>query len=399
MANLSLNQISPAKYISLVKNQAVRPRFRLSILYQDESIREDISDYIVDDSGRLEVEYAQGQRRSLNFTLNNIDGQFTPLNMNSKIWVNTKFKLELGMEFENGDIVWNSAGIFVVGNPNAIRRDGETTISIQCYDKFALLDGTLGGTLEATYEVPADTKIYNVLVDTLNQDNGNNYPIDIKPVLFDDTLIDEKTVYTLSKSANESLGDIFIELAEMISCDIYYNEEGNLVVQSGIKDISQVNKPTLWTFSDAEFAYLSSSIDYDFTKIKNRVIVVGSNVNSDNGTYVAVAENTNPRSSNRIEVIGTRNYYLEDSNIYSEYLAQSRADYELNKLSILQQTIEIESTFMIHLDVNNCVSLEDDFFEYYDSRFIIQSLTVPLSTDSQLSIICTNIASLPYYPS
>ena len=398
MADISFNQINPQRYITLVKDQAIRPRFRLNLLYQDESIREDITPYIIDGSGSLQIQYAQGKRRSLNFTLNNETGQFTPVDMNSKIWVNTKFKLELGMEFANGDMVWNSAGIFVVGNPSAIRQGGQTTMDIQCYDKFALLDGTLGGTLEATYEIDADEKIYNIVVDTLTQDNGNGYPIDLKPVLFDNSLVDEKTVYALSKAANESLGAILIELADMIACDIYYNEEGNLVIDSGIKDIAQVNKPTLWTFSDEEFSYISNTVTYDFTKLRNRVTVVGSNVNGDN-IYVATSENTNPRSSSRIEVVGIRNYYLEDANIYSDYLAQSRADYELNKLSILQQTIQISSTFMIHLDVNNCIALEDNFFNYYDSRFIIQSISIPLSTRSQISIECTNIASLPYYPS
>lgn len=398
MADISLNQIPPQRYITLVKDQAIRPRFRLNLLYQDESIKEDITRYIIDGSGSLQIQYAQGKRRSLNFTLNNFDGQFTPVDMNSKIWVNTKFKLELGMEFANGDVVWNSAGIFVIGNPSAVRQGGQTTIDIQCYDKFALLDGTLGGTLEATYEIDANEKIYNIVVDTLAQDNGNGYPIDLKPVLFDNALIEEKTVYALSKSANESLGAILIELADMIACDIYYNEEGNLVVESGIKDIAQVNKPTLWTFSDEEFSYISNTVAYDFTKLRNRVTVVGSNVNGNN-IYVATSENTNPRSSSRIEVVGIRNYYLEDANIYSDYLAQSRADYELNKLSILQQTIQISSTFMVHLDVNNCIALEDSFFDYYDSRFIIQSISIPLSTRSQISIECTNIASLPYYPS
>lgn len=192
---------------------------------------------------------------------------------------------------------------------------------------------------------------------------------------------------------------MLIELADMIACDIYYNENGNLCVQSGIKDISQVNKPTLWTYKDTEYEYISGHINYDFTQVRNRVTVVGCNVNSSDGTYVAIAENTNPRSEIRIDVIGIRNYYLEDNNIYTQTLAQDRADYELNKLAIVQQTIDVESTFMIHLDVNNCIALEDSFFDYFDDRFVIQSISIPLSVNSTISIECTNIATLPYYPS
>ena len=399
MASINFNQYHPNKYISLVRDQAVRPRFRLSLLYDNEDFRRDISEYLIAGSGSLQIQYAQGQRRSLNFTLDNSTGIFTPTGINSDIWVNTKFKLELGMETSTGDIIWNSAGIFVIGTPQAIRQNAQETIDIQCYDKFALLDGTLGGTLEATYEIDAGETIYNVIVDTLLEDNGNGYPIDLKQVFFDTSLINEVTQYTVSKSANESYGDMLIELANMIACDIYYNENGNLVVQSGIKDISQVNKPTLWTYKDTEYEYISGHINYDFTSVRNRVTVVGCNVNSDNGIYVAVAENTNPRSSTRIDLIGIKNYYLEDNNIYTQSLAQDRADCELNKLAIVQQTVDIESTFMIHLDVNNCIALDDDFFDYFDERFIIQSISIPLSIQSQITIECTNIATLPYYPS
>lgn len=399
MASINFNQYPPQKYVSLVRNQAVRPRFRLSLLYENENFRKDITEYLIAGSGSLQIQYAQGQRRSLNFTLDNSSGVFTPTGINSDIWVNTKFKLELGMETSIGDIIWNNAGIFVIGTPQAMRQNAQETIDIQCYDKFALLDGTLGGTLEATYEIDAGETIYNVITDTLLQNNGNGYPIDSKQIFFDTSLLNEVTQYTVSKSANESYGDMLIELANMIACDIYYNENGNLVVQSGIKDISQVNKPTLWTYKDTEYEYISGHINYDFTSVRNRVTVVGCNVNSDNGIYVAVAENANPRSATRIDLIGIKSYYIEDNNIYTQSLAQDRADYELNKLSIVQQSIDIESTFMIHLDVNNCIAIDDSFFDYFDERFIIQSISIPLSIHSQITIGCTNIATLPYYPS
>lgn len=398
MANYNFNQIPPDTYVSLVKAQHIRPRFRLSMLYQDESFREDISDYLIEGSGTLNINYQQGQRRSLSFTLDNTTGKFTPNGLQGTLWLDSKFKLELGMEFDNGDIVWKSAGIFVVGQPNATRQQATKTVDVQCYDKFALLDGTLGGVLDSTYQVDEGKFVYQVMQETLLQDNGNGYPIDGKEIVFDSSLRDSKTQYALSKSPNDSLGSILTDLADMISCDIYYGVEGNLVVRSGIKDISQVNKPTLWTYSDKELEYISNTTTYDFAKVKNKVTVVGSNVNGEN-IFSQTATNTNPQSPTRVSVIGVKQFYLEDSNISSDSLALQRAEWELNRLSILQQTIQVASSFMIHLDVNNCIAINDDFFDYSDNRFIIQSLGVPLSANSMISIECTNIASLPYYPS
>ena len=398
MANYNFNQIPPDTYVSLVKAQHVRPRFRLSMLYPDESFREDISDYLIEGSGSLNINYQQGQRRSLSFSLNNTTGKFTPNGLQGTLWLDSKFKLELGMEFDNGDIVWKSAGIFVVGQPNATRQQATKTVDVQCYDKFALLDGTLGGVLDSTYQVDEGKFVHQIMQETLLQDNGNGYPIDSKEIVFDSSLKDSKTQYTLSKSPNDSLGSILTDLADMISCDIYYGVEGNLVVRSGIKDISQVNKPTLWTYSDKEFEYISNTTTYDFAKVKNKVTVVGSNVNGEQ-VFSQTATNTNPQSPTRVAIIGVKQFYLEDSNISSDPLALQRAEWELNRLSILQQTIQVASSFMIHLDVNNCIAINDDFFDYSDNRFIIQSLGVPLSANSMISIECTNIASLPYYPS
>ena len=39
--------------------------------------------------------------------------------------------------------------------------------------------------------------------------------------------IEEVTPYTITTDENCSIGDIIIELADMISCDVYYNSSGN----------------------------------------------------------------------------------------------------------------------------------------------------------------------------
>ena len=54
---------------------------------------------------------------------------------------------------------------------------------------------------------------------------------------------------------------------------------------------------------------------------------------------------------------------------------------------------------MIHLDVNNCIEITDDYYGFTKERFVMQTITVPLTTGSQLTIECSNVGSLPYYPS
>jgi hypothetical protein len=434
--------INQEDYIKAIKGRIIQPVFRLSLLNQDESVRETITDDIIYGSGALSINYQQGQRRSLNFALNNTNGKWTPNPNSNYMWVGTKFRLDLGIKITqpsyvdiidggysnslftdtidggtasstsssliNGgtsdsmltvgdsDTFWTQNGIFVIGDPNVTHNNSDKQVSIQCYDKFALLDGTLGGNTDGTYTIPVGTTIRQAIIDTLMSDNGTGYPIDIKPVIFDSKYSNTVTSYTITKSPNSSLGEILIELANMISCDIYYNENGNLVVQSGIDDISHINKPTLWSYNESELEYLNSNLTSNFTKIKNRVVIVATNVNT-NVTYSAVSENTNPLSPTRVSKIVTNTYYLEDNNISSTALAQDRADYELNKLAIVQLTNNLQSTYMTQLDVNNCISVNDSYFGFEDDRFIIQSINVPIEIDCKIDIKASNIADLPFY--
>lgn len=390
-----LTQVPFTTYQNIIKANIIRPSFRLFILHPDETIKEDITEYLMLGTGSLSINYNNGQRRSTTFDLDNRTGQFTP-SILGKIWINTKFRLELGIIDKDGNEIYSPAGIFVLSNPNTARTGAEFTISIQAYDKFALLDGTLGGNLEAVYEIPAGTSVRNAIENTLLLDNGNGYPVDTKSVIFDLNLINRTTKTIISKSPNDSIGSIFIDLANMFGADIWYDTEGHLNFISGIEDISQSNKPNLWTYRDTELEYIGGDTTYNFEQVKNRVVVAGCNVNGDY-IYTGVAENNNPLSPTRISVIGTKNIYYEDANIYSEELAKQRAEYELNKISILQQTINLQSTYMIHLDVNNCIQLTDSFYDFYETRFLIQSIDIPIDIESVITISCTNIGALPFY--
>lgn len=387
--------ITPDQYRSAIKSSIIKPKFRLSLLHNNEDVLEEIIDDIIYGNGSLSINYQQGQRRSLNFSLKNTDGKWTPNSNSNYMWIGSKFKLDLGIEIE-GTVHWNPNGIFIVSDPNITHNNSDKQISMQCYDKFSLLDGTLGGNTEGTYTIPSGTNIKQAISDILMQNNGNGYPIDSKPIIFDHNYTSSVTQYTMTKSPNSSFGEMIIEMANMISCDVYYNENGNLVLQSGIDDIANINKPTLWSYKDTELEYLNSNLSYYFSKVKNRVTVVATN-SSTNVIYSALSENNNSISPTRIQKIGVKNYYLEDNVISSNDLAKDRADYELNKLSIMQLSNNLESTYMTHLDVNNCIEITDDFLGFKNSRFIIQSINIPISIDSRISIAASNIAELPFY--
>ena len=123
---------------------------------------------------------------------------------------------------------------------------------------------------------------------------------------------------------------------------------------------------------------------------------MSDNVNGEIVDYTA--ENNNPLSSTRIEVIGRKEMPLINSSfVYNMETAQNYADYLLKTKSIVQVTIDFNSSLIPHIDVNNIVGISDTYFDYVQQRFIIQSLTMPLTTSGLMDISASNIADLPYY--
>ena len=81
----------------MLKMPILKPRFRLFLLNPDETIDYEIPEKdIILNTGNYNENYQNGQRRSVNISLDNSDGKYTP-NLN-KIWVNNRFRLDIGID-------------------------------------------------------------------------------------------------------------------------------------------------------------------------------------------------------------------------------------------------------------------------------------------------------------
>lgn len=363
-------------------------RFRLLVLNPDETIDYEIpqSDIIIN-SGNFTENYQNGQRKSVNINLVNIDGKYTP-NINT-IWVHNKFRLDVGLEFD-GQVCWFPRGIYILGNPTASHADSDKQVTLTLVDKFAVLEGKQG-TLEATYEIPVDSDIKKAIMGILTLDNGSGYPIDLKPIIYDRTFEGLKMPYTLSKDAGSTLGEMLLEIGTILNAEVYYNSQGNLCFISINETTLDTQKAILWDYADTDRDYHGASASYDFENAINEVQVVGDNIN--NEIFSAYAQNTNPASPLCIARIGRRIEYINDSNIYSDSLAQQRADYELRKFGILKTTINITVSFNPLLFVNNLVNITDSYYGLERDRCLIQSISYTLGDQCEMTLSCSNIAN------
>ena len=382
------SDISMNYLIDVLKRPTIRARFRLFVLNPDETINYEVPEEDIElNSGNFTENYQNGQRKSVNINLINTEGKYTP-SINT-IWVHDKFRFDVGVEFD-GMVYWFPRGIYILGNPTSIHQDSDKQVSLTLVDKFALLEGK-AGTLEATYEIPVESDIEKAIIGILTLDNGSGYPIDLKPIIYDRTFKGLKMPYTLSKDAGSTLGEMLLEIGTILNAEVYYNSQGNLCFVSINETTLDVQKASLWDYTDTERDYFNANANYDFENAVNEIQVVGDNIN--NEIFSAMAQNKNPVSPLCIQRIGRRIEYINDSNIYSDDLAQQRADYELRKFGILKTTMNINVAFNPLLFVNNLINITDSYYGLDRERFLIQSISYTIGNECQMTVSCSNIVN------
>lgn len=386
------NEVS-LNYINLCKRSERYPRTKIEFLdYSEFVIGELTSDISASTEGSISITYNQGVRRKCSFTIIDKKGEYLP-SENSPFWYHRKFKIWRGLwDIDTGDTYWFAQGVFFTVGVSA---DGNV-LSIEGCDKFGLLSSDGGNAcLEGDYIIDAGTNIFNAIEDTLKLDNGNSKPLDpVTPVL-DPRLSDVTVPYDITTTAGSYVGDILIELALCLGADIYYDVSGYLHVDKGTTDYFYSTKAPQWEFDYGEITYLSSTLNYNFQNVINRITVCGDNTSGE--VYSFTAENNNHSSPTRIDLIG---YRTGETIItpagFSLQSCKDYAEYWLEQKTILQLSVTINTPLLPHFDVDKVVLLSELKYKFEKQRFIVTEISIPLDI-SPMSINVCNVANLPYY--
>lgn len=365
--------------------------FRLFLLHENETIKQDITPYVLID-GSLDKTYQQGQTRSMSINLINSTNIWNPSPVRGHLFANSKFKLQMGVSVQN-QTYWVDEGIFVCQDPELDNADANKIVSVELFDKFALLDGTIMGTTETDYEIPLGTNIYKAVRSLLRlpKDNLGN-PYDSQNIMFPLKYMEEKTPYTIQKTANNTIGEIITDLASCLSCDVFYDEIGRLTFRDTLDDLDYHNRNSMWNYQKGEVVNIRRQDEW--SKIKNRYIVLGSNING--AQCKGIAENTNPASPYNINGnFGIRPEVIEDSLIYSNTYCYQRARYELKKNTMRNVSISFDSIYIPHLNPNDLVRWSFEDYNYVNENFIVDSVSIPLDPKNKMSTTLTNLSDLP----
>lgn len=428
--------VSTADYITALKtNSITRYLMKIELLtYYETAIGDITKELCIDAQGQININYQQMTRRSCSLTVANVDQKYVP-SPNNPIWYQRKFKLWIGVEDNHGDIYWWSQGVYYVlsatGNAHSL--------SIEGIDKGGALDGTLKTNMaEAQYIVEAGCSIADIVKDTLGLNIGNNeeivhsaiygaanLPIDPIVPLVDITYNKQTIEADISVDANNYLGDLLVSLADSYGADIYYDRQGHLRLES-LADIFYIDGYRRlghqWDFIDLSSNYSDANYEYTFdgvnavtvyTNLSADVIALANaqteaktgenNPNTDdikvkNVSYTAY--NTNPRSPLQIGAVGIRRMqnqeidYIDTTQSDMEARCQQYAVMLLQKESLRGMNISFNCPIIPHLDVNKTIGLTDEYQGIDNGTFVIQSITIPLSSNS-MKISATNINWLP----
>lgn len=383
--NMSLQEIE-----KLITENSIKHRFYLYALYDDESVRFDLSEFLVD-GGSLSINYNNGVRRKLSIGIFN-EKMWHP-SPNGFLWKGSKFKLEISVGNELVEYVY-SAGIFILKDFSMSHKLKKNVIELEMVDKFGGIDGTVGGKIVDAISIPRGSNIVDAVCGLLKMNKIDGCSFDRKSPLFPSWAYGKTTPYTITESSESSIGALILKLISIINLDAFYDETGRMCFEEMQENMTVNSLPSLWTFSEDGFAYTAHSVKTDFQTVENIVIVEGGNINGK--LMDAKVENINPKSPTNITIFEPKVCKIVDENISNEGSAFLRANYELFKRSLMPISQSLSTILIPFLNVNNVVTVNDIYCGIINARFLITAIDIPISNTVQASITITNLEEVAF---
>ncbi len=275
----------------------------------------------------------------------------------------------------NGTYYWNK-GIYLLQDPESVHEGAKAEVNLNLVDKWALYDGTLGGTLTETYQIAAGTNIATAIRAVAALQGETKFAFDACTAT---------TPYQIVKEAGSTYADLMLELAGIPSYEIFYDIDGYLRFRA---IVDPANKSMLYDFSvDGKYRplYLSGSYKPEWSKIKNYWKVIGYQDSATGTIYSGIAQDSDPNSPTNTATppagIGIKASMLDDSNLTSNEQCEDRAEYEktqnLKRIDRSSHKL-IACPFLVEQD---CVQFEDADSGIADAKYEIQSISEDFKGD------------------
>ena len=357
--------------------------------------------------GTISTNLQNGQRRQASVTLSNMDGQFDYAVNN--VWFGQGIRISEGLILPDGTEFYLPQGVFYPKEPQELHQPNKRTMTYPLVDKWAMLDGTLGGTLDGIYEVPINSNIFTAISTLLSEDMGNGHPYDnvapaftnyynnLTTTLPDGSIVSNVvTPYTLRiDSDNGTRADVILGLNAMLVGWIGYDQTGRFRLMPSQDDILDTAKPIQWSFSPSGSQFLGATYNIKNADVKNDVIIIGEALGS-NPQANGRATNLDPASDTNVNLIGYKTLRESKQGFYTDDICEAQAVFELKRRTVLQKSVSITSTQMFHLSENNLIEIRrPDKAGSPVERHLIQGFTRPLTETGSMTINAVSVQDFP----
>lgn len=386
-------------YLAMLKEDFT-PYAEIEVLNPDGSTDHVIGNEFIAD-GSVNVNFNNGTRRTAQITLENTYKRKS-ISPNS-IWFGQQYRIKAGLYLPDGTPYILPQGVFYIRDPEIGLQPSATTLSLNLTDKWAYLDGTLFGNLAGNFVAEINTDIYEIISAVLGIDRGNGYPIDNIPPLLS-SYFKNKTVqlpdgsvipvtnvpYTMRvEPQDKTLADILLELNDMLTGIIGYDNTGRLRIEPSNYDMADYDKANLWEFEPTEKEFLGGTYSVKMSQVYNVVQVVGAVLNG----MQAQAEVSNLDATSPTSVqssLGRRIKRLTSDVYYSDEQCAALGLWHLKRLNVLQQSVSFTCSPMYHLQENMLVSVPDPQKNNELRPHLVNGFTLPLGL-GQMQVNVTSI--------
>ncbi len=361
----------------LVCLQSIQQKtIKLEILNLNENVVDEISGLCIDGSLSIDGQSAIRRTCNLKFILNSK----TMISENSSLWINKRFKLWLGIiDILTGNEIPFLCGTFLINNPSTDIQVSEQTVSIKGMDKMCRMDNTLSGQIGSKVEIASGTPISDAITATITTLGGEtNYLVDTSPYTVPSDIEEDfaVTVYDICKK----LADFYL------TWKIYY-DRNSIFRFSEIKD--GINDSISFDFSNYSVIQ-SISQENNYDNVRNYFKIIGKLNDSGIQYYkeVFITSTLYPNSPFTIEKMGeskTRNFVLQDDNLYTQAQVDSRCEYEIYKHLTLAESISITCIPLLFLCVDEIIYIDESDYGI-TGKYLIDSIDLSLDYKGMMTI-------------
>lgn len=359
-------------YVDLHLQSIRRIHITVEVLDDDLNIIETIEGMA--DGGSISVSGESLIRRTgnLSFVLNDL---LIP-RKESLLWMTNKIRVYAGiqdMSSSDSTITHFCLGTYYITEPSISINSDTRNVSITLEDYMMKWEQE---ETEESIVIEAETPMNTAMTMIMNKVGEFNLKVEFS---------DLKIPYKLEYPTSTKISDIILAIRDMyMDWECYYDTEGYFVYRKMLiqrEDDTRV----VWSYVGKANSMTGFDESFAYKEVKNKVVVIGQMNEKTGLTPRATSIVTNTDSPFHANEIGERRRVITDATYSNLEQCDSRARFELFKLSSFQEQITITSPPIYFLDANNVIEVENMATREIEN-YVIDSISFGLSVGEDMSI-------------